>query len=303
MGTEEKSQDATKDLLEPSKEAETAEAPEKETEKENKQVETSEAGAENKEAAGAEDEPPTLEQVRENIRKHEDDLKEEREEIAFYEKRLEKVPQNIVKDLGLDEIVANGKSIYEMTPEEFEGVIDQTYQVHEKEKAAALVAEARRNRKEYFKEAAKYAPAAQKFQTEAEAFRAKEWNLAEKELRALYPGIEKYATDIKDQAVKELNADKVLVERVNQGVVAKFRYLVNLVKSAGIEDKLTKAELKTEQGNREKASAGKGKGSSASESRETAYTPERIKKMSLKEYREHKSKIYAATSTGAKNKE
>jgi hypothetical protein len=278
----------TKDLL--ALDPKGTEEQEKDTEKEPKQDDPLEVTPE---VVEDEDEQPTLEQIRANVRQHETDLAEEREEIAFYENKLQNIQKDLVK--GLPDIVANGKSIYEMTPEEFEDVIDQTYQVHDREKATAIVAEARQARKKYLEEAKKYAPSAVKFRQDAEKFRAKEWNLAEQELRKLYPGIEKYADQIKNKAVEELNADKVLVERVNQGVVAKFRYLINLVKSEGIEDKLTKAELKTEQGNREKASAGKGKGSSASESRGTAYTPERLRSMrqNLDEYRAQKDKIYA----------
>lgn len=296
---ESKANQETKDLLEPSKEAE--QEIEKETEKE---TEKAAASAENNDEGTDdnqdEDAAPSLDEIRANVRKHEEELKEEREDIQYYENKLETIQKDLTK--GLPDIVANGKSIYEMTPDEFEGVIDQTYQVHAKEEAAQRVAEARAARKKYMEEAKKYAPSAAKFQQEAEKFRAKEWNLAEKELKALYPGIEKYSQQIKEKAMEELNADRLLVDRVNQGVVAKFRYLVNLVKSEGIEAKLNKAELKTEQGNREKASAGKGKGSSASEARETAYTPERIRKMSLEEYRQHKDKIYAAAGAKPKKK-
>jgi len=284
---EETTNQETKDLLEPAKEE--VKEPAKDVEKPNEQEETKVEQPEEK----VEDEAPSLEQIRENVRKHEDDLKEEREDIQFYESKLETIQKDLTR--GLPDIVANGKSIYEMTPEEFEGIIDQTYQAHDKEEAAKRVAEARSSRKKYLDEAKKYAPSAAKFQQEAEKFRAKEWNLAEKELKALYPGIEKFSQQIKDKAIEELNSDKLLVDRVNQGVVAKFRYLVNLVKNEGIEAKLTKAELKTEQGNREKTAAGKGKGSSASEARETAYTPERIKAMTLEEYRAHKDKIYASS--------
>lgn len=286
--SEELKEQETKDLLAPSKEEE--QQPEKETEKEaEKPAETEET----KEEKSDEDEAPSLDEIRENVRKHEEELKEEREDIQFYESKLETLQKDLTK--GLPDIVANGKSIYEMTPEEFEGIIDQTYQVHEKEAAAKLVSEARGARKKYMEEAKKYAPSAAKFQQDAEKFRAKEWTLAEKELKALYPGIDQYAQEIKDKAIEQLNADKLLVDRVNQGVVAKFRYLVKLVQEEGIEAKLTKSELKREQGNREKASAGKGKGSSASEARETAYTPERIKAMTLEEYRAHKDKIYATS--------
>lgn len=284
--SEETTNQETKDLLEPSKEAE--KQPEAET-KAEKPAEPEET----KEDKQDEEEAPSLEEIRENVRKHEEALKEEREDIQFYETKLETVQKDLTK--GLPDIVANGKSIYEMTPDEFEGVIDQTYQAHEKDEAAKRVAEARSARKKYMEEAKKYAPSAAKFQQEAEKFRAKEWNLAEKELKALYPGIDKYSQQIKEKAIEELNADKLLVDRVNQGVVAKFRYLVNLVKSEGIEAKLNKAELKTEQGNREKASAGKGKGSSASDARETAFTPERIKAMTLEEYRANKHIIYASS--------
>lgn len=289
----------TKDLLEPSKEAE--QQSEKDTEKEiAKPAEADSAAEETTDEQTDGDEAPSLDEIRANVRKHEEELKEEREDIQFYESKLEAIQKDLTK--GLPDIVANGKSIYEMTPDEFEGVIDQTYQAHEKDKAAQLVSEARSARKKYLEEAKKYAPAAAKFQQDAEKFRAKEWNLAEKELKALYPGIEKYTQQIKERAMEELNADRLLVERVNQGVVAKFRYLVNLVKNEGIEAKLNKAELKTEQGNQEKASAGKGKGSSAAEARETAYTPERIRKMSLEEYRQHKDKIYAAAGAKPKKK-
>lgn len=288
----------TKDLLEPSKEAEEQDNQATEVKETEKKPNPPEAKEPAKEDPPGEEEAVTLERVRENVRAHDEALKEDREDLAFAETQLQNIHEDILK--GLPDIVANGKSIYEMTAKEFENVIVQTFEVHDRDKAREMVSEARAARDKYLDEAKKYAPVTQKFQADAEAHRNKEWLAAEKELKALYPGIEKYGNQIREHAVKELQENKVLAARVNQGVVAKFRYLMGVAKELGIEAELTKAELKAEQGNREKTAAGKGKSSSASEARETAYTAERIRKMTLEEYRAEKDKIKATVPKAKK---
>lgn len=281
-----------KDEIKPETDDQNPESESEEDESESEVGESESAESDSEQSEDSEEEvseAPTLEQIRENIKQHDDQMRDDREEFEFYETKLETIRKDIIG--SLPDYTANGKSIYDMDQDEFDNVIDRTYAENDRDAAQQMVGMAREARKQYFEKIKPYAADASKLQERAEASRAREWELAAKEIKALHPGIEKYEQELNAMALKELEASPLLVKRVNMGVAAKFKYLANLVKQAGIEEKLTAAETKKEQGNREKALASKGKRSSRSDTRETVFTSDQIKKMTPEEWRKNKDSV------------
>lgn len=257
--------------------------------------------AETEDDSSEEESPPSLEDVRKNIDSLDAQMKEDREELSFYQGKVGVIREDMMKGLPVIKD-PDGKSIYEMSQEEFDTIVDITYaEASDPKEAAKVVSQAREARKTFQKRMEPYLKEAEGIRDKIIAHREKEWAMAEKELKALYPGVKDFDAELRDAAIKELETQPLLAERLNQGVVAKFKYLLNLLERTGVKEKLNAAERKTEQGNRGKTVASKGKSSSRSATRETTFTAKQINEMSLEEYAKHRDKIYAQTASN-KNK-
>lgn len=278
---------------------------EKETDESEKDDETDDEGDKEEDDSDeekSEDKPNNRDQKIEKrissltakLKAKDEELAEARERISDLEKNVEEEHQYVISKLPAWEI--KGRSIYEMSNDEFDDAVDFIYELDiPAEEKRDRVKTAREARREYFKQVQPIALENQQVTKEAETLWQKDWTTVETELLEMYPEIQGDIPRVKEYIQKELQKRPLLVKRLRQNIVQKFKYTLDVLKELGIDKKLEQEEYAKDTAPGLKA--GKGK-ASPSKSKTPTFTRAQIGKMSLADYEKNEKAIDAALKAG-----
>lgn len=229
------------------------------------------------------------------LKAKDEELAEARDRITELEKNTEEEKQDVLSQLPA--INYNGKSIYDLTNDEFIEAVETCYSRDDltKEEKANFVREAKEARKRYLEKIQPiFAEEAQIFQ-EANKVWQEEWSEVQREFVEMYPDIQKEVGRITEFMQAEFQKRPLLVKRLKKGTVEKFKYTLDVLKKLGIDKQLEKEEYAKDAA--PGMTAGKGK-ASPSKSKTPSFTRAQIAKMSVTEFERNEKAIDAAHKAG-----
>lgn len=283
-------------------ETETEDDPTEETET-DEETEESEDGDETEEdEAETEEEPePKRDKVQARIDKlvaklnaAQDELKETRLLLEERETYIREEQDAITKELPA--INYNGRSIYELTDDQFLDAIDECYQKDIPiEQRREIVKSAKDARAKFKKLMAPVAQDAAQAESKALAHWEDEWKVVQTSLLEAYPDLERHIPQIQAAMAPDFKR-ATLVERLKRdGVLGKYKYTISKIKDLGIDLEIQKVEARAARP--EPSNAGKGKASSKRITK-PSFTRDQISRMSMDEFLRREKDIDAAMRAG-----
>jgi hypothetical protein len=229
------------------------------------------------------------------LKAKDEELAEARDRISELERNTEEEKQDVLNQLPA--INYNGKSIYDLTNDEFIEAVETCYSRDDltKEEKAQFVREAKEARKRYLEKIQPIFAEEMQNIKEAEVVWQTEWGEVQREFLEMYPTIQEEIGNISEFMQDEFRKRPLLVKRLKKGTVEKFKYTLDVLKRLGIDKKLDKEEYAKDTA--PGMTAGKGK-ASPSKSKTPTFTRAQIAKMSVAEFERNEKAIDAAQKAG-----
>lgn len=226
------------------------------------------------------------------IKERDELLADAREEIEYYEQKLNEQAQAIEDELPnyIVHTPSGDESVYRLDEKEFKWAL-KSIRIADGDEIAEKVKVA------YEKFQDRIGPIrkrGEEIQQQALEHWKSDWNEVDKQFFEAFPELKPHREKLVKQIQDNINEDPLLVERLKKGTLPKFKYVMKLADQSGLSKQIESKQLKEEQANL----AMSRKGTATSAVKTPVFTAKQIGKMSSAEFARHEKEINRQMAKG-----